>query len=108
MEDEHVVARRRVVVVNAYGLHMRPAGKFVGLASSFRSEVRVDSGEAKVNGKSILDMVGLAAECGTTLDLEARGPDAEAALNTLADLVAAGFHMTDEDYTPASDPRGGG
>ncbi|MEJ7638657.1 MAG: HPr family phosphocarrier protein [Singulisphaera sp.] len=107
MEDERIVARRRVVVVNAYGLHMRPAGKFVGLANSFRSEVRVDSGGAEVNGKSILDMVGLAAECGTTLDLEARGPDAEAALDALADLVAAGFHMTGEDYSPATDPRGG-
>src|SRR4028118_2182964 len=71
VDDERGVARRRVVVVNAYGLHMRPAGKFVGLANSFSSEVRVDSGETKVNGKSILDMVGLAAECGSTLDLEA-------------------------------------
>ena len=106
MEEEHDVARRRVVIVNAYGLHMRPAGKFVALANSFRSEVRVDSGGANVNGKSILDMVGLAAECGTTLDLEARGPDAEAALDALAELVAAGFHMTDEDYSPATDPRG--
>ena len=107
MGEEQAVARRRVVIVNAYGLHMRPAGKFVGLANSFSSEVRVDSGEAKVNGKSILDMVGLAAECGTTLDLEARGPDAEAALVALAGLVAAGFHMTDEDYTTTTDPRGG-
>ena len=107
MEDEPVVARRRVVVVNAYGLHMRPAGKFVGLANSFRSEVRVDSGQVTVNGKSILDMVGLAAECGTTLDLEARGPDAESALDALAGLVADGFHMTGEDYSPATDPRGG-
>ena len=106
MEEEEVVARRRVVIVNAYGLHMRPAGKFVALANSFQSEVRVDAGGAKVNGKSILDMVGLAAECGTTLDLEARGPDAEAALDALADLVAAGFHMTDEDYCPEPESRG--
>jgi phosphocarrier protein len=108
MEDERDIARRRVLIVNAFGLHMRPAGKFVGLANSFSSEVRVDSGEAKVNGKSILDMVGLAAECGTTLELEARGPDAEAALDALAGLVAAGFHMTGEDYTPTADPGGGG
>jgi phosphocarrier protein HPr len=107
MEDGEVVARRRVQIVNAYGLHMRPAGKFVGLATPFRSEIRVTCGGATVNGKSILDMVGLAAECGTTLDLEARGPDAEEALDALAGLVAAGFHMTDEDYTPAADPRGG-
>ena len=108
MAEEEVVARRRVVIVNAYGLHMRPAGKFVALANSFQSEVQVDAGGTKVNGKSILDMVGLAAECGTTLDLEARGPDAEAALDALAELVAAGFHMTDEDYSPAPGPGAGG
>lgn len=107
MDQKRELARRRVVVVNAYGLHMRPAGKFVALANTFRSEVRVDSGEATVNGKSILDMVGLAAECGTALDLEARGPDAEAALDALAGLVADGFHMTGEDYSPATDARGG-
>ena len=106
MDEEQVDARRRVVIVNAHGLHMRPAGKFVSLTNSFRSEIRVDSGGNQVNGKSIIDMVSLAAECGTTLDLEARGPDAEAALDALADLVAAGFHMTDEDYTPATEPRG--
>jgi phosphotransferase system HPr (HPr) family protein len=50
----------------------------------------------KANGKSILDMTTLAAECGSYLDLEARGPDAEEAIKALADLVAAGFHMEDE------------
>jgi len=87
-----------VEVVNAHGLHMRPADRFVKLASSFQADVSVDHGGIKANGKSILDMTCLAAECGATLDLEARGPDAEAALSALADLVAAGFHMTDEDY----------
>lgn len=96
--DETAVARRQVRVINAYGLHMRPADKFVRMANGFRAEVEVDHRGVRANGKSILDMAGLAAECGTTLDLEARGPDAEAALAALADLVAAGFHMEDEDY----------
>jgi phosphocarrier protein HPr len=96
--DGPTVARRRVQIVNAYGLHMRPSTRFVQLANSFQAEVWVHFQGAKANGKSILDMTMLAAECGTTLDLEARGPDAEAALAALADLVAAGFHMTDEDY----------
>src|SRR4051794_4500044 len=98
MEDGRTTARRRVRIVNGYGLHMRPATKFVTLASSFRSEVRVDFQGVQANGKSLLDMTCLAAECGTTLDLEALGPDAEEALAALAELVAAGFHMTDEDY----------
>jgi len=103
--DEPVMARRRVQIVNAYGLHVRPATKFVSLAQSFRSQVRVGHEGRTVNGKSMLDMTGLAAECGTVLDLEAEGPDAEEALAALADLVAAGFHMTDEDYLPQSGSR---
>ncbi len=95
---EPAVARRRVEIVNAYGLHMRPADKFVRLAKSFQAEVSVCHGETRVNGKSILDMASLAAECGAILDLEARGPDGEEALAALAELVAAGFQMTDEDY----------
>jgi phosphocarrier protein HPr len=102
---EPIMARRRVEIVNTYGLHMRPANKFVGLASSFQSEVWVNHGETRANGKSILDMAGLAAECGATLDLEARGPDADEALSALADLVAAGFHMNEEDYRQPVDGR---
>ncbi len=98
MGDGPATARRRVEIVNAHGLHMRPAGKFVKLANSFRSEVWVDHRGTRANGKSILDMTTLAAECGTTLVLEARGPDAEESLAALAELVAAGFGMTDEDY----------
>ena len=96
--DEAAVMRRRVQIVNSYGLHMRPADKFVRLANSFQAEVRVDYEGTVANGKSILDMTSLAAECGRFIDLEARGPDAEQALQALAELVAAGFHMTEEDY----------
>ncbi len=99
------MARRRVQIVNAYGLHVRPATRFVKLAQSFQSDVWVECQGTKVNGKSLLDMTGLAAECGTSLDLEAEGSEAEEALAVLADLVAAGFHMTDEDYLPQSGPR---
>ena len=98
MEDGPAKARRRVQIVNGYGLHMRPASKFVALANSFRSEIRVDFQGVQANGKSLLDMTCLAAECGMALDLEALGPDAEVSLAALAGLVAAGFHMTDEDY----------
>jgi phosphocarrier protein len=104
-DDNPSTARRRVEVVNTHGLHMRPATKFVNLANSFESEVWVKLEGVRANGKSILDMAGLAAQCGAALDLEARGPDAEAALAALADLVAAGFHMTEEDYRPPSGPR---
>jgi phosphocarrier protein len=94
--DEVVIARRRVEIVNTYGLHLRAAAKFEKLARSFRAEIWVDHQGIKGNGKSILDLVGLTAACGATLDLEARGPDAEEALSALADLVASRFDMHDE------------
>lgn len=102
MTKEHV-ARRQVEITNALGLHLRPADKFVRLAHRFQSEIRVYHQGCEFNGKSILDLTSLAAECGTRLDLEARGPDAEEAVNALADLVAARFYEDDEgnDEEPA-------
>jgi phosphocarrier protein len=92
------VARRQVQILNAYGLHLRPADKFVRLAYQFQAEVRVYYKGHEYNGKSILDLTSLAAECGTRLDLEARGPDAEAAVAALAELVSARFYETSEGH----------
>ncbi len=89
-------SRRQVTVVNPKGVHMRPSTRFVKLAGSFRSQVRVRHDGKTADGKSILDMAILAAECGATLDIEAEGPDAEEAVTALADLVAAHFHMEDD------------
>ncbi len=103
MSHDPQVARRQVEITNALGLHLRPADKFVRLAQRFRSEIRVFAAGREINGKSILDLTTLAAECGTRLDLEARGPDAEAAVEALAELVLARFHETEEgqDKDPA-------
>jgi len=90
------VARRQVEILNALGLHLRPADKFVRLAHRFLSDIRVYYRGDELNGKSILDLTRLAAERGTRLDLEARGADAEAALAALAELVSARFHEDDE------------
>jgi phosphocarrier protein len=86
---------RQVEIVNPLGLHLRAAEKFVHLALQFQTEVRVHHGAKTVDGKSILDLATLAAECGTRLELEASGQDAEAALDALAELVAAQFHETE-------------
>lgn len=96
MSHDPPAARRPVEITNGLGLHMRPADKFVKLALRFQSEVRVHHNGAEFNGKSILDLTSLAAECGTRLELEARGPDAEAALDALAALVLARFYENDE------------
>jgi phosphocarrier protein len=96
MSQDPQVARRQVEILNALGLHLRPADKFVRLAHRFQSEIRVQHAGQEINGKSILDLTTLAAERGTLLYLEARGPDAEAAVEALAGLVLARFHETDE------------
>lgn len=98
MSDAIPMARRQVEILNFYGLHLRPADRFVRLASTFQSEIRVHCHGGVFNGKSILDLTTLAAECGVKLDLEARGPDAEQAVTALAELVAAKFHEEGPDF----------
>ena len=92
MSHDTTVARRQVEITNTLGLHLRPAEKFVKLALRYQADVRVHHNGNQFNGKSILDLTTLAAECGTRLELEARGPDAEAAVEALADLVSAQFY----------------
>jgi len=88
---EHHVIERAATVVNPLGLHARPAAQFVKLASTFRSHIEVDKDGMPVNGKSIMGVMMLAAECGATLRIRAEGDDAEAAVAALAALVAEGF-----------------
>jgi len=87
---------REAKIVNPLGLHARPAAEFVKLAARFRAEIHVEKDGVVVNGKSIMGVMTLAAECGSTIRITAVGDDAEAALTALVDLVARGF---DEAYT---------
>lgn len=86
---------RMVPIVNPLGLHARPAAEFVKLAARFRAEVQVEKDGMTVNGKSIMGVMTLAAECGSAIRIRTSGDDAEAALAALVDLVARGF---DEAY----------
>jgi phosphotransferase system HPr (HPr) family protein len=97
MSPDTPISRRQVEVLNSSGLHLRPAQKFVELALHFQAEIRVHYNGNEVNGKSILDLATLAAECGTRLDLEARGPDAVEALDALAALISARFHQIENE-----------
>lgn len=102
MSHEITVVRRQVEITNSLGLHLRPADKFVKLALRYQSDIRVHYNGSQYNGKSILDLTTLAAECGTRLDLEARGPDAVEALEALAGLVLARFYENDHGDSIAS------
>jgi phosphotransferase system HPr (HPr) family protein len=82
-----VKATRQVVVRGSHGLHARPADLFARRAGGFTAKIEVIKEGVRVDGKSILDILTLAAERGTVLVIEATGPDAEAALDALAQLV---------------------
>lgn len=92
MNSEAPVLRRQVEIINALGLHLRPAVKFVKTADRFQAEIRVHFKGQVHDGRSILALATLAAERGSKLELEACGPDAEAALEALAELILAEFY----------------
>ena len=80
-----------VTIVNKYGLHARPAAEFVKLANRFRASVWIRKDDVEVSGKSIMGVMMLAAECGSTVHIRAQGEDAEAAVGALAELVQNRF-----------------
>ena len=80
--------QRSVFVANPQGLHLRPSAAFVELAGRFQSEIKVTHNNTSVNGKSVWDLLLLAAEVGSELTLEANGPDAPAALDALSELIS--------------------
>jgi phosphocarrier protein len=82
---------REAKVVNPLGLHARPAAQFVKLASSFGSAIEVSKDSMSVNGKSIMGVMMLAAECGSVITLKATGPDSQAAIEALHRLIEEGF-----------------
>jgi phosphocarrier protein len=81
----------RTTVVNALGLHARAAARFVRLAGEYRSTILVGRGERRVDGKSILGLLLLAAAKGTVLEITAEGDDAQTAIEALCGLVERGF-----------------
>ena len=85
------VVERTVRIVNSLGLHARPAAAFVKIAGRYQCHIAVRNDEMEVNGKSIMGMMMLAAECGSELLLRADGEDAEQAVGELMKLVQAGF-----------------
>ena len=80
-----------VEVINRAGLHTRPAAAIVKLASQFQSEFFIIKDGFRINGKSIIGVMTLAAAKGTTLELEFDGPDEERAAAEIAGYFAKGF-----------------
>ncbi len=87
-------ARATATICNTRGLHARASAKFVKLASSFESDIRVIREGVTVNALSIMGLLMLGAGNGSAIDISAEGSDAVAAVDALGDLVARRF---DED-----------
>jgi len=85
------MAERSVQILNKNGLHARPAAEIVKAAANFQSDITIVRDDLEVNGKSIMGVMMLAAECGSTLTLRAHGPDADDAVNRLATIIASKF-----------------
>ena len=83
--------RRSLNIVNRRGLHARASAKFVQTAECFEAELTISRDGFSVGGKSIMGLMMLAASQGTTIDVSATGPQAEAALEAIATLVADRF-----------------
>ena len=82
---------RDVTIVNSMGLHARPATFFVQNAHKYKSTVWVESGDRKVNAKSLLGVLSLGIAKGMTVTLIADGYDEEEALEGLAELIDSGI-----------------
>lgn len=83
----------QVVLGNKHGLHARPAHLFVQTANAYASKLKVgraDSSE-RVDGKSIMGIMMLAAEPGTVLEIECEGPDCEEQMRAILELIGANF-----------------
>jgi len=80
-----------VTVVNQLGLHARAAARFVHLATRFESQIRVGRDSKMMDGKSIMGILLLVASQGTTITVTAEGPDEQAAVDALVQLVQSGF-----------------
>ena len=90
------MVKEKVTIKNSAGLHARPSAQLVKLASKFKSDFYIHSYGYRVNGKSILGVMTLAAESGAELELELEGPDEEEALNAIKEAIENKFGMDEE------------
>ena len=93
MSESTKTCSDKVALPNKHGMHARPAHLFVQTANAYASKLQVwrEGADDRVDGKSIMGIMMLAAECGSVLCLEAVGPDADAQVRALVELIQAGF-----------------
>lgn len=82
---------KEVVINNQVGLHARPATFFIQKANEFKSSIWIEKEDRRVNAKSLLGVLSLGIVKGTAVNLIADGADEDAAITTLAELIASDF-----------------
>lgn len=95
MAQTHQSLTQSFKIVNKLGLHARASALFVRTSSKFESEIFVSKGKNRVNGKSIMGLLMLAAAQGSTIKLEIDGSDAEDAMKKIGTLINKGFNEAD-------------
>src|SRR5215471_18910823 len=88
------------VILNKTGLHARPAATFVDLAKRFQADIKLRHGDAVANGKSLISLLQLGVEHGTSVRVSAQGPDAKAALDAIKSAIAVGLGDEPEEQLP--------
>jgi phosphocarrier protein len=88
-------ARATLVIRNAAGLHLRAAARLVETADRFDAEVAISKDGQVVNGRSIMGVMMLAAEQGSSIEVTTTGPQAEESLAAIRAIVEAGFNLTE-------------
>ena len=83
--------RVEATVVNKLGVHARPSAKITQLASKFKCEVWMEKGSRRINAKSIMGVMMLAAGMGTEIEIEIEGPDETGAMQALRELIDGKF-----------------
>jgi len=85
-------SEKEIAIINRLGLHARPAAMFVRIASRYRSEVWVEKEGERINGKSIMGLMMLAAGQGSKLTISCEGPDADKVMEELEQLIEQKFN----------------
>lgn len=85
------MVKKEFTILNKLGIHARPAAQFVKLANRFEADVFVEKDGEEVDGKSIMGLMMLAAGHGSTILVSADGPDEEAAIEAVGELIARKF-----------------
>jgi phosphotransferase system HPr (HPr) family protein len=91
LENDLAVISRSYTIKNKFGLHARPSASFVQTANRFRAQIKVEKDGQVADGKSIMDLMMLAAAQGTKITIKAQGDDALEALEALGALIEGRF-----------------